>query len=304
MSKVGKHLATFGAAALVVGAGLGWFLLQRSCHRAQTGEPIGLVITGSSILLIDRLPEGEHQSEEIRIDVHDLASGERTGRRFFDHVGGCTPATADRVWCRLDVLGLYDARTLDKVVGVGDAIAEAKLGAPVPEKWRVDGPLLYHLLDDGRVASIDAASLAVTYATAPGALDAHLGGFDVGRCATDEALRALPGARPKKGKPKPVDPAAKPAFIEPRPLLDSRTLEPLLAGGDMVILHRSSADPQKAAAQMSRVDRAGKAVWTADLGECAAATAIGDAIVVATGRGRHRAIAIDPERGGLRWTID
>lgn len=320
----------------------------------QSGRAAGSVLAGEVLVLLDDVTVSRHQSAEVgqpesegrwrddarlRVTVVDVATGTKLLTRVMEAGGACAAATAGRVWCDFEQLGLYDARTLARVVRVDEAITKAAVGRQVPKLWRVEGTKAMQLLDDGRVAILDAATLAVTTSDqvpkelrrdpimgrdpSPGAIGRHaIGSLCVegpgSRLGVDTSVRSEdfypPGARKKRPAPSPrpvvwtVEAAASDRAHVVRGTSRSADsfLRPRVLGTDdpPYLLHHSSLDASQDGLRLSRLAPAGTTAWTVELGSprCEDLQR-GAAWIVTTENAKRRALAIDPQTGAVRWTV-
>ncbi len=320
----------------------------------QMGRAAGSVLAGEVLVLLDDVLVTRHQSAEVgqpesewrwrdearlRVTVVDAATGSKLLTRVMEAGGACAAASGGRIWCDFEQPGLYDAKTMTRVVRADEAIAKANLGRQVPKLWRVEGSRLLQLLDDGRVAILDAATLAVTasdqvpkelrrdpivgHDPAPGALRRHaIGSLCVegpgSSLGLDTSVRGEdffpPGARKKKSTApaRPVTWTVEAGQSDRAHVVRGKSrsadsfLRPRVLGAEdpPYVLHHSSLDAQRDGLQLSRLAPAGTTAWTVELGSprCEDLQR-GATWIVTTENAKRRALAIDPETGAVRWTV-
>jgi hypothetical protein len=220
----------------------------------------------------------------------------------FDHGNVmCTAAGAARLWCQRTELDLLDARTLASVGG--ETLRREHLATP-SHGLAITPDAAWIVRDDGRIARVDATSLAVTEARA--LPDTSTRPTDTMSCAepTEATVGGVslafgPGPRRAltvNGK------ASSTTLLEPRFVIGP-TRDVMVAGGAVFVDHAASLD-STAHHQLSRVDASGQVVWTADIvGGCELAALQGDTLVVTSKSGARRARALDVATGAVRWQL-
>jgi hypothetical protein len=308
------------AIVLIGCVALGLRCVAKSALRTQDGDPRGAMIVrgpaAATLVLTDRVRVGRSGSTAsgYRLTSIDAATGVQLGLRVFDDPLHCWPASPGRVWCATDdgVVSLVDVPSLETAATVDELLARSPLGKPVHGQWRVEGPDLIVLLPDGRGAQIEAATLAVTPASATGIT----GGSPVYRAKPakphfDNGDRLEFGDGPRYGLfriprvPFGVAPPAPPTPTPTTPTFLRKDRPPdLFDAGDGVLLvfADSSLDPKAAVPQVSRVDATPRLTWTAPLaGHATLFEVVGPSIVVTTDATAARAVALDRETGAVRW---
>lgn len=330
-----KEIAGLLAMIAVVGAGFFVYhrLIEPKIDRAvaliQTGRPVASVITGDVVVLLDRVVivnterDGitnqavDREEPKTRAIVVDAATGAKRFTTIIEAVGTCEAASPGRMWCDFGKLALYDARTVSEVITVEGAIARAAVGRPVPSRWRVDGARATQLLDDGRVAVLDATTLLVTReekvppslrplplgmkpspSTLTPAASSICTSFDASDFLSSKnkpAWRLERGegerARVRNGKRASTD-----TFLRPR-----------VVGSDdpPLLFHHTSLDPARDSLQLSRLTPSATLAWTVDVRRpnCENAGAVGALFVITTDSPQRRALGIDPSAGAVRWEL-
>jgi hypothetical protein len=290
-----------GAAAIA-----GCVLLYRACDAARTGDPASATLVdgkdGPELLVMNVL-EDDDSADQSQVTAIDARTGATLGSRRFDQSSGsCWDAVPGRLWCDFGRLALHDARTLETVLAFDDAVAHAQLGRPMSDQWATDGAHAWLQLDDGRVARLDAATLAVAIDDAP---PDHANMTTSAQASNNVETTSEIDLR---GKHWQIDgttraPIVKggPLFLTPHFVLAGN--EPLLVDGDPVILYSTSLDQSRDRPQLARISDSGAAVWSVELGgEVQLVAHVADSIVVATGATDHRALAIDARTGAVRWS--
>lgn len=357
----GKHLVAIVPLLALIVCGL--FLWERKVQpridklesRLLQGSAAGAVLSGGTLVLVDHVtlrrsrgrdPDGSERpdldEERTRLTAVDPANGTKLATELLEGRGGCQGASPGRLWCDAGGLAIYDARRLTALARLDDAIQKAALGRPVPGQWRAEGPRAFQLLDDGRVAALDAETLAVTRQDAvpralqrdalsgrppsPGKISFQSLGSLCGAGAA--VLRGLGGAPldpaellpPGRGRKaqRPRRPAAPPRWAVQRgegdrarlakgPVVSADSFlrpQPLGEDDPPLFLHHSSLDPSRDALRLSRLSPDGATAWTVELGEDACEEIlVGESWIVTTTSARRRALAVDPRSGALRWRL-
>lgn len=292
----------------VVTVGVVMFLLTRRNDRRQhdgAGAPVEAMVVDSPagpVLVVN--DSGNRAREQwARLTAVDAKEGKRLATRVERTKQiGCTPARGGRLWCRLSRLVLVDARTLADVTDVASAITKAGLASPLADQVTLTDDAAFATLANGRIARLDASTLAVTEVKAAGTATPLSSGCDLQTELND--LRFSEGTLRKVfargGIPLPT--AAE--LLRPRFLAtDSRTRAPLSLGADVLVHHDSSLDAS-ATTLLSRTQSAGTLRWTAELGgPCQIATLVDQSLVVATTNGARRARSLDLATGAIRWQL-
>jgi hypothetical protein len=268
-------------------------------RRAVAGAPQDALLVETPkgpVLVVDDRAHGarERGSRLIAVDARD-------GMRLATRIESspqlvCIPARLGRLWCRLDRLRLVDAATLSDVAVVGDTV-KALGRAAGDDQVALTAEAAWITLADGRVARLDAESLAVTE-SGPAKPEARMLSVVVPtRSSCDLQTMSTLAAAP--GRP--------PALLNPQVLVtDRRTGKaPIVDSPDTnLVQHDSSLETTAAKTLLSRIDATGKAVWTVELGgPCQLATVVGTSLVVATTNGVQRARAIDLATGAVVWKL-
>jgi hypothetical protein len=282
----------------------GFVLLYERCDAERVGDPTSATLLdgkdGPEVLLVNLLSNDE-DPDTTQATVLDARTGAVIGGRRLDRGGAesCWNATPGRVWCDFGRLAVHDARTLDTVLAFDDAIAKGQLGHSM-DSYSTSGAGAWMQLDDGRVAHLDASTLAVDVVDrAPdGASNNHGASESV---ETSSSIDIGGAHWTIDGGPRVAIVKGGPQFLQPRFVLANN--EPLVVERDPLILYSTSLDSQRDRAQLARIGSNGAAVWSVDLGGNVEMIAhAGDDLIIATGATDHRALAIDSRTGATRWT--
>jgi hypothetical protein len=285
------------------------------CGDRREGRPVAVYMMpaadGSSLIMIDSL-SGKGQGK--RLIAVDVATGRETGLRTFGDVWSsykCAPASPGRMWCELNRLALHDARTLATIAHAGDLIARSGVGRPAPDRDFIgaDGDAVI-VLEDGRKARIDPATLAVTLDPEAVTGDWPWASSDCGHWGRAQVGGATLSFGPGERSPLLVDGVATGLdFLQPSMLADGRHCPgcggtPIaLERGVAIVRHDSLLDRGRAHLLLTGVDGRGEKLWELDLGrvQCHTATIERGILVVTTYSEAPRAFGIDPSTGVMRW---
>lgn len=311
LAKVGLALA-FGAA--VGGVAYGYIRCEQAYieHHAP-GEVQALVtLDDGAVLAVEIvttthrdkvLPTSQrtqHERHHARLRRYDQATGKDQARRMVGGTPECVAAAGGRAWCRWEGrVRLLDAHLED----VSDQVAE---GYEIErlESDRTGGLLLMGL--DGVPARLDSQTLAITPVEATAAAAPRLPRNAVIPVAMTHG--ASFGLAPVKGQ--------KRVAISRTDARGTTTLEPrrtYLADGFLVdtnghalnvpaalfLVHRATVKDD-APRKLTRLDHAGRPVWTVDLPEPVDSANLRDDAIVLMGRTRSVAVAIAD--GAQRWS--
>jgi hypothetical protein len=355
--KDSSTLAVLVFLVLAVGGGLLYFFViqpRLDKHRFinQHGKPRDSVIQDGVVLVLDDVditdtlkrddhtPEEEWTRAKLRVTVLDPASGKQLLQTLVEScdVCRCQPAAPGKLWCDIEGLALYETKTFKKLTTLEDAVTKAGVGKPMPKLWQIEGAIAAQLLSDGRVARLDANTLAVTRSDDvppklrkdPSMLkDPQKGTIEMlGDTACKSAIlsaKAQLGAGPgvtaadfapgAKKKPTPAGPASwtvrsngqRATIVKGTTTSADSYLQPGLLGAfdPPVVLHHSSVDTKADAVRLSRLRADGTNAWTVDLKapDCEHAAVVGGILVVTTTGTDRRAVGIDPESGAVRWEV-
>lgn len=296
-----------------------WWNRTRLLH--QDGAPAGSAFGEGVVALIDSVDVERDKDEagrnrtidRLRVTVLSLENGQKVGEHLFEYgektvSGECAAPVSGRVWCSIGELAVHDAKTFARLGTAKELIQKANLGKPLAQSWTVEGAEATWLLEDGRAAVIDAATLSATLSDKiPAALQPNVAtnrprenGYltQPGRCDTTKIdprgwVISTEGTRAtvKKGKG-----AGKPGetYLQPQ----------LLEVGEEAayVVHHASMEKQNDHAKVSRVSPDGSAVWTVDLkAPCESWTRNGKSLVLVTTALGDRAVSIDMESGKITW---
>jgi len=280
-------------------------------HRLEVvpGQPVGEVIVGDTVILLDHVAlgggddGGAPTSQGHRLTALDAASGKQLAVDVPDHKKCWAGGT--RLWCANEYgrLVLIDPRTLETVAEADELIEAAKL-AKATDRYDVSGDEVTLHLADGRGAQISPATLEVTriesiphtYARPSehrcatiGRIPHGSGSLILRRGGSRDMLRSDPP--PPAESPTPGGPAL--TFLDGGFLAASMN-EPIVLSRD------SFNGPQR----LTRVDGISRSVWEQGVGgSCRLAQIVGDNLIVITGNPEWRAFAIDVKTGARRWSF-
>jgi hypothetical protein len=257
----------------------------------------------------------DNVEENTRITVFDALTGSELARVFVPGLVGCRKtASPTRVWCDVGRLELYELPQFTRVLSVNDAIKTGGFGAAVSKQWDVspDGTAL-QLLADGRAVKIDPTTATlerldtlpaelqpdVTGRRHPASLPASTTSCDPRFLRGGGMMTKISDAQNRWFVPKPggrtvvvKGKVRSPELIDPEVISDTPAM----------VLHATSADPDTAQLQVSRLRVDGTLSWTARLGaNCENAALLGGTYAVTTSTPRQRALGIDIETGAVRW---
>jgi len=290
----------------------------------QHGTAKGSVIADGTVIVFDAVDirkettdsTGVDRTETIartRVTIVALATGKQIAQQLVEDLDGCRPASPGRLWCDLDGrLTLHDASTFVVLRSAEDTIAKAGLGRPMPKSWSIDGPRAHQMLDDGRVATLDAATLALTRSdVVPESLRRDLvgnskqGSIDMGSSCDAWSLNAdRMMSRIKQPATWTLKSTGERAKLVKGSLSSSQTyLQPgILAGDPPIFVHRATLDGP---IQLSRLRADGTNGWTVELlaKDCEQVALVGSTFVMTTTGAKRRAVALDADSGAVRWEL-
>ena len=326
-----------GSLVAIAGAGVAVWILwiepwwDRHQLINQTGRPRLAVFGKGVVALIDTVdidkqdddPLRRHTIFRSRVTVLDAGTGTQVAQHLFDGDGlghGCVAATAERMWCDLGPFAVHDAHTFARVATIAETVAAAGVGKPVPDRWHVEGDKAYWLLDDGRAAVVEAATLAVHVEDkAPPELLPHP---ITGTAPNESGLVVAPSCDPRgdsllaergqahRRQGHLVDPAAQRAALRGDQEGRTGADRDVLATGAADRARRRAADPAprldgrgQGSRSVSRLGPDGAAAWTVELqAPCETWRLDGDNLVVTTNDFRGRVVSVDADDGKVRWS--
>lgn len=293
----------FGSLLVAVGMAVALTRCANNGAREDAGAARGawwFETTGGPVLVVnDDVRVG--RSERSRLVAVDGKTGQRLATRVFDRGGlMCAPATSARLWCQRSELDLLDARTLASV----DNGTLRREGLATAHGLALTQDAAWIVRADGRVARVDATTLAVTEGKALPDSTVTLSAAEQCRGPTEATLgrKALAfGSGPRRALTIDGKESAT-TFLEPH-FARTAAGTVLTLPDSLLVEHNQSLD-NLAHHQLSRVDATGRLLWTTDIvGRCELAVVDGTALIVAAGSGKQRASALDVATGTVRWRL-
>ncbi len=306
--------AVLGILAVLLAGGVifGICKIQSYQMRNAPGSPRSELFVAGTLIVIDHVEIGGSDSKGRPQQA--TAKGDRltaidaeTGKQLAVDVSDYKECWAggSRVVCAniYDQIEILDPRTLATAGTANDLIAAAKLAKPT-RRYQRDGEGVIVVLEDGRGAQIDPATLAVkSLDTVQSAMfpstSSDSCSVDSRRKFGDTTLIMQSGTRntltsdppPPAESPKPSGPALS--------FLDGGFLREVDAP---VVLHKETMD--KPDQVVSRVNGISTEMWSFALrGACRRVWIHNKLLVVATGDPEHRGIGLDLATGQMVWSF-